>query len=78
VIEIREIISNRYRRIVFGLQIGFVSGQIVHFYFQSQTNVAAIIKNGTNFSATMEKLKPDCGDKDLGSELYILYMFICL
>jgi hypothetical protein len=47
-------------------------------YFQSQTNVAAMIKKGTSFSATVEKLKLVCGDKDLGSKLYFLYMFICL
>jgi hypothetical protein len=54
-----------------------VHGQVLN-YFQSQTKVAAMIKNGTNFSAMSERLNLGRGDKDFGSNLYVLYMFIPL
>jgi len=43
-------------------------------YFQSQTKVVAMIKKGTNFSASWWRSNFFCGDNDLGSELYDLYM----
>jgi hypothetical protein len=45
-------------------------------YFHSQTKVAAIIKNGTSFSAHWLKFKFWRGDKDLGLNLSNLYIFI--
>ena len=51
-------------------------GAVIKSYFQSQTKVEAIIKNGTSLSASLEKLRLLCGDKDLGLKLYVLYMFI--
>jgi len=71
-INIRNIVPDGDRRILFGLQVVFIC-----CYFQSHTKVAAIIKKGTSFSATVEKPDLLCGDKDSGLKLYFLYMFIC-